>query len=73
MTESKSGKGLRELEMPEKIYLSNPNLYYAMAEGREPDTGSMREKFLLNMLRAGHCVSVPDQGDFLVDEGVKTR
>ncbi|KAF0218058.1 MAG: ATPase [Geobacteraceae bacterium] len=70
LTVSKSGKGLRELEKPEKIYLNNPNLYYAMAEGRAPDTGAMRETFLLNMLRTGHSVSVPGQGDFLVDDTI---
>jgi predicted AAA+ superfamily ATPase len=67
---SKSGKGLRELEKPEKIYLNNPNLYHALAEGHSPGVGAMRETFFLNMLRTGHTVSVPVKGDFLVDEAL---
>jgi len=67
---SKSGKGLREMEKPEKIYLNNPNLYHALASGKEPDKGAMRETFLLAMLRTGHHVSVPAKGDFLVNDEV---
>ena len=70
LTISKSGKGMRELEKPEKIYLNNPNLYHALAEGRSPGVGAMRETFFLNMLRTGHAVSVPAKGDFLVDESI---
>ena len=68
LTVSKGGKGLREMEKPEKIYLNNPNLYHAMAEGRQPGAGAMRETFFLNMLHTGHAVSVPARGDFLVDD-----
>jgi len=67
---SKSGKGLREMEKPEKIYLNNPNLYHALSRTREPDIGAMRETFFLNMLRTAHAVSVPSKGDFLVDDAV---
>lgn len=70
LTISKSGKGLRELEKPEKIYLNNPNLYHALAAGRNPGVGAMRETFFLNMLRTGHTVTVPAKGDFLVDEAI---
>ncbi|RLB60398.1 MAG: 3-dehydroquinate dehydratase [Deltaproteobacteria bacterium] len=66
LTIAKSGKGLRPLEKPAKIYLNNPNLYYALAS--TPDRGAIRETFFLNMLRVGHQVSVPERGDFLVDE-----
>jgi predicted AAA+ superfamily ATPase len=66
----KSGKGLREMEKPEKIYLNNPNLYHALSRTREPDMGAMRETFFVNMLRTAHMVSVPAKGDFLVDDSV---
>jgi predicted AAA+ superfamily ATPase len=66
LTVSKSGKGLKAMNKPEKIYLNNPNLYYALHRGAEPDSGSMRETFFLSMLRSGYDVSVPQQGDFLV-------
>jgi uncharacterized protein len=66
LTVSKSGKGLKAMNKPDKIYLNNPNLFYALHRGAEPDSGSMRETFFLSMLRSGHEVSVPGQGDFLV-------
>jgi predicted AAA+ superfamily ATPase len=68
LTVSKSGKGLREMEKPEKIYLNNPNLYHALARTAIPDTGAMRETFFLNMLLVKHSVSVPSRGDFLIDD-----
>ncbi len=68
LTLSRSGKGLREMEKPEKIYLNDPNLYHALAGGRAPDTGAIRETFFLNMLRTGHAVTAPAKGDFLVDD-----
>lgn len=70
LTVSKSGKGLREMEKPEKIYLNNPNLYHAIARTAIPDTGAMRETFFLNMLCVKHSVSVPARGDFLVDDNL---
>ncbi len=68
LTISKSNKGLRAMEKPEKIYLNNPNLYYALAGGKAPESGATRETFFLNMLRVNHAVRVPFKGDFLVDE-----
>jgi len=67
LTVSKSGKGLKAMNKPDKIYLNNPNLFYALHRGAEPDSGSMRETFFLSMLRSGHEVSVPGLGDFLVN------
>jgi hypothetical protein len=45
LTVSKSNKGLRAMEKPEKIYLNNPNLYYALAGGKAPESGATRETF----------------------------
>lgn len=70
LTVSKSGKGLRAMEKPEKIYLNNPNLYHALAPNGLPDTGALRETFLLSMLQVHHTVSVPAKGDFLVDDRI---
>lgn len=70
LTVSRSGKGLREMEKPEKVYLNNPNLYHALAGGKSPDSGAMRETFFLNMLHVGHNVSVPIKGDFLVNDAI---
>jgi len=70
LTVSKSSKGLRAMEKPEKIYLNNPNLYHALAPNGLPDTGALRETFLLSMLQVHHTVSVPAKGDFLVDDRI---
>jgi predicted AAA+ superfamily ATPase len=70
LTVTRSGKGLRELEKPEKIYLNNPNLCYALTGGSAPDSGALRETFLLSMLRISHRVTAPARGDFLVDDTI---
>lgn len=67
LTVSKAGRGLRELEKPEKIYLNNPNLIHAIS-GRMPvNIGNLRETFFLNMTTTLHMVSTPDEGDFMID------
>ena len=49
-----------------KIYCDNVNLMRALVP--RVDTGTMRETFFVNQLRAaGHMVSSPAKGDFLVD------
>ncbi len=70
LTISKTNKGLRAMEKPEKIYLNNPNLYYALAGETAPDNGAIRETFFLNMLRPNHRVRAPVRGDFLVNESL---
>jgi uncharacterized protein len=64
---SSSKKGLSSMQKPDKIYFSNPNLYYALHPG-EPNTGAVRESFVLSQLRRSHDVRYPEKGDFLVDE-----
>lgn len=63
------GKGISLLQKPEKIYLENTNLSYALQ--LDPNIGSIRESFLLNQLiNSGHKVSYPKQGDFFVDNKI---
>ncbi len=58
--------GSRIMNKPQKIYLNNPNLMFALA-GSSVQTGTIRETFFFNQLNAGHSVSYPKQSDFLVD------
>ncbi len=59
--------GGKVLAKPDKLYLENPNLFYALSA--TPDTGALREAFFAAMLEsAGHRLSYPPKGDFLVDE-----
>jgi hypothetical protein len=61
-----SVKGISQLNKPEKIYLHNPNLIYALADGGV-DKGNLRETFFINQLSESHQLTYPKQGDFLVD------
>ena len=67
LTVSKSGRGLRELEKPEKIYLNNPNLIYAISSHTPVNIGNLRETFFINMAGTSHKVTIPSQGDFVVN------
>jgi len=63
------GKGISLLQKPEKIYLENTNLSYALQ--LDPNIGSIRESFLLNQLiNSGYKVYYPKQGDFFVDNKI---
>ncbi|MCK4760773.1 MAG: ATP-binding protein [Candidatus Aminicenantes bacterium] len=63
----KRGKSLRVLEKPEKIFLHNTNLMYAIGSKENLQKGSIRENFFLNTLSAAYRVNTTDRGDFLVD------
>lgn len=60
------GKGVSVLQKPEKIYLENTNLAFALKS--QPDIGSIRETFLLNQLiNIKIKVTLPATGDFLAE------
>lgn len=58
-------KSLKRMSRPDKIYLGNPNLMYALTS--HVDVGTLRETFFLDQLRNISEVTYPKQGDFLVD------
>jgi len=51
---------------PDKIYLNNTNLNYCYCEHQE--VGTIRETFFANQLAQFHDISVPNNGDFIVNE-----
>ncbi|MEN0051667.1 MAG: AAA family ATPase [Bacteroidota bacterium] len=55
------------LQKPEKIFLHNTNIAYAIAPS-QINKGSLRETFLLNQLKVRHEVHLPKKGDFLIDD-----
>ena len=64
-----AGKGSSLLQKPDKVYLENTNLAYALKPSA--DRGSVRETFMLNQLiNAGHKVSLAPKGDFLVNDRI---
>lgn len=55
---------LGQLAKPEKIYLENPNLMYALTP--RADIGNIRETYFANQLMRSHEVTFSGVGDFLV-------
>ena len=62
----KHSNGIARLQKPEKIYLDNTNLSYALI-GNAPNRGTLRETFFANQLRYGCTVEAAVAGDFIVD------
>lgn len=62
-----AGKSYSLLSKPEKVYLQNTNLLYAI-NAEKADKGTLREMFFFNQLSAAHKVNFSAVGDFLVDE-----
>lgn len=64
---SAKGKSISTLQKPDKIYLQNTNLAYALAPDNT-NKGTLRETFFINQLSVGHKLSLPPTADFLVDD-----
>lgn len=58
--------GINFLNKPEKLYLENTNISYALNKSKV-DVGTIRETFFLNQLSVNHRVSYPKKADFFVD------
>jgi predicted AAA+ superfamily ATPase len=58
--------GISKLQKPDKVFLENTNLAYALASG-SVNIGNLRESFFFNQLDYRHKVEYPSKGDFLVD------
>ena len=54
------------LQKPDKVYLENPNLMYALAD-KQTDIGNVCETFFANQLRKSHQVNLSETSDFLID------
>ena len=60
---SKDTFGINYLNKPDKIYLNNTNLMFAL-NSEKPDKGTLRETFLLNQLYVKHKITYRETGDF---------
>jgi hypothetical protein len=58
--------GFRILTKPEKIYLNNTNLVYAL-ESEKPNIGNLRETFFFNQLKTIGKVASTNRADFTLD------
>lgn len=64
---STAGKSVSILQKPDKLYLENTNLQYALGAA-QVNKGTLRESFFLNqLLNSEHLVVLPKSGDFLID------
>ena len=63
-----AGKSISTLQKPDKIFLENTNLSFALSPNNT-DKGSLREAFFMNQLKnAGHEINLPLKGDFYIDD-----
>lgn len=63
----KSNSGIGALTKPEKIYLNNSSLFYALA-GNNAQIGTIRETFFANQTAIVSKVNLAERGDFVLDE-----
>jgi predicted AAA+ superfamily ATPase len=59
-------KGITFLNKPEKIYLNNPNISFALSN--DVNIGNLRETFFIIQLNFNHKMRFTESGDFLVDD-----
>ena len=62
----KKADGISKLQKPNKVFMENTNLMYALAS-TEVNIGSVRETFFVNQLRDKHKVNFAAKGDFIID------
>lgn len=65
---SAAGRSTSILQKPDKIFLENTNLLYALTP-ESVDRGTLRETFFMSQLKnAGYDVRLPLKGDFFVND-----
>lgn len=59
-------KGISKMAKPEKIFMNNNNLMFAL-QPELANQGTIRETFFQNQLSVKHKINLPQKGDFIVD------
>ncbi len=62
----KDSFGISRMQKPDKIFLENTNIAFAINPAY-PNQGNLRETFFLNQLKYKHKLNYPVSGDFLID------
>jgi predicted AAA+ superfamily ATPase len=62
----RNARGNSIMAKPEKIYLRNPNLSFALTLN-QTNKGTQRETFFINQMSVSHKVTYPDSADFTID------
>ncbi|GHA42885.1 ATPase AAA [Salinimicrobium marinum] len=63
----KDTSGIGILTKPEKLYLNNTNLMYALAK-ENTNIGNVRETFFLNQFKGLHEINRSETADFVIDK-----
>lgn len=63
----KDNSGIGVLTKPEKLYLNNSNLMYALAKDNT-NIGNVRETFFLNQFKGLHEINLSEAADFVIDK-----
>jgi predicted AAA+ superfamily ATPase len=63
----RAGGAMRSMDKPDRIYLGDPNLAFALAAPEKADIGSVRETFFVRSVRGAHDVRAGQGADFVVD------
>lgn len=63
----KDNSGIGALTKPEKLYLNNTNLMYALAK-ENINVGNVRETFFLNQFKGLHEINLAETADFLINK-----
>ncbi len=59
--------GISVLTKPEKLYLNNTNLMYALAK-ENSNLGTIRETFFQNQFKGLHEINLSESADFIIDQ-----
>lgn len=59
--------GIGAFTKPEKLYLNNPNLVYALGK-ENAEIGTLRETFFANQMKHLHEIHLAEKGDFIIDK-----
>lgn len=65
----KNTSGTGVLTKPEKLYLNNTNLMYALS-AENTNTGNVRETFFLNQLKGLYEIHLSEKADFLINHSI---
>ena len=63
----KPTKGIGALTKPEKLFLNNTNLVYAL-DRKQAEIGAIRETFFANQMKHIHEIHLAEKGDFLINK-----
>ncbi|NGM65112.1 ATP-binding protein [Sphingobacterium sp. SGR-19] len=63
----RDNSGIGVLTKPEKLYLNNSNLMYALAKDNT-NIGNVRETFFLNQFNGLHEINLSETADFVIDK-----